>query len=484
MYADKIGEKPDGGFYYSAYGIAVKHGFNGTEEEWLASLGGRTGAKGDTGADGNGISGVQMLSNGNWKFTLEDGTEKTATGNYSYLADLKTAAETAAGNAASSANAASGSANTAGGSAASAASSAGAASASAEQAATAKNAAEMSASAASASAGYAQGYANAASGSASTASASATSAANSVTAAAGYARDAEVSAAAAAASAADASKASDVYLEFYGADDPDTTDPSEAANAVAALPSKGHSVFCQVVLENSENLYLMYAGADTEAPSAGALTWIYHFIRVFDGKLYDLTLTAPAIPVGAFTPYWGELTATEFAGLASPAFTGTPTAPTPTSGDSSAKLATTAFVSSAIGDRIFIVEYGAMNPTADYDKITAAIASGFAVLCRFRLDTTTPVYYYAPLTEKRKTGGKEWYVFESVLHNDQTEGWSNITGAALLQRRILKKIDNTCSWALETVALPCPAPPTGNGNYKLRLTKTSNGVTFSWASDA
>lgn len=281
----------------------------------------------------------------------------------------------------------------------------------------------------------------------------------------------------------DASKASDVYLEFYGADDPDTTDPSEAASAVTILPSKGHSVFCQVALENSKYIYLMYACADIEAPAAGELNWIHHFCRVFDGKLYDLTLTAPAIPLGAFTPYWGELTATEFAGLASPAFTGTPTAPTPTSGDDSTKIATTAFVSSAIGDRIFIVEYGAMNPTADYDKITAAIASGFAVLCRFRLDTSTPVYYYAPLTEKRTMGGKEWYVFESVLNNNQTVGWSNIIGAALFQRRILKKIDNTCVWALETVALPCPDAPTGNGKYKLRLTKTSNGVTFSWATD-
>ena len=30
------------GYYYSAYAIAVKHGFVGTEEEWLASLIGPT----------------------------------------------------------------------------------------------------------------------------------------------------------------------------------------------------------------------------------------------------------------------------------------------------------------------------------------------------------------------------------------------------------------------------------------------------------
>ena len=33
------------GYYLTAYGIAVKHGFKGTEEEWLASLRGEAGAK-------------------------------------------------------------------------------------------------------------------------------------------------------------------------------------------------------------------------------------------------------------------------------------------------------------------------------------------------------------------------------------------------------------------------------------------------------
>lgn len=34
------------GYYYSSYGIAVKHGFKGTEEEWLESLHGRDGKNG------------------------------------------------------------------------------------------------------------------------------------------------------------------------------------------------------------------------------------------------------------------------------------------------------------------------------------------------------------------------------------------------------------------------------------------------------
>ncbi|MEE0896309.1 MAG: hypothetical protein U0L88_01595 [Acutalibacteraceae bacterium] len=40
------GEALISGMYLSAYGIAVKHGFNGSEEEWIASL------KGDRGEDG------------------------------------------------------------------------------------------------------------------------------------------------------------------------------------------------------------------------------------------------------------------------------------------------------------------------------------------------------------------------------------------------------------------------------------------------
>ena len=39
-------------YYLSAYGLAVKHGFKGTEEEYLASLKGETGETGPTGAQG------------------------------------------------------------------------------------------------------------------------------------------------------------------------------------------------------------------------------------------------------------------------------------------------------------------------------------------------------------------------------------------------------------------------------------------------
>lgn len=41
--------KPWEGFFYSSYGLAVKHGYEGSEEEWLESL---RGAQGERGPDG------------------------------------------------------------------------------------------------------------------------------------------------------------------------------------------------------------------------------------------------------------------------------------------------------------------------------------------------------------------------------------------------------------------------------------------------
>lgn len=61
-------------FYYSAYGIACKHGFVGTEEEWLASLRGATGDKGDPGA---GITNIEDNGDGTLTITYADGESVT-----------------------------------------------------------------------------------------------------------------------------------------------------------------------------------------------------------------------------------------------------------------------------------------------------------------------------------------------------------------------------------------------------------------------
>ena len=51
-YCPADGERAPEGAYVSAYGIAVKHGFPGTEEDWLASLQGGQGAPGPAGERG------------------------------------------------------------------------------------------------------------------------------------------------------------------------------------------------------------------------------------------------------------------------------------------------------------------------------------------------------------------------------------------------------------------------------------------------
>src|SRR5690606_21963258 len=59
----------------SAYEIAVENGFEGTEQEWLESLVGPQGPKGETGAQGVGIT--DITSDGtNIIFHLSDGTTK------------------------------------------------------------------------------------------------------------------------------------------------------------------------------------------------------------------------------------------------------------------------------------------------------------------------------------------------------------------------------------------------------------------------
>lgn len=78
-----------------------------------------------------------------------------------------------------------------------------------------------------------------------------------------------------------------------------------------------------------------------------------------DGRFY---VCSTPVPTGGETWNAAHWTASSLADavtalagkapLASPAFTGTPTAPTPTTGDSSTKLATTAFVQSAVSGAI------------------------------------------------------------------------------------------------------------------------------------
>ena len=56
VYRPADGEMEVQGYYLSAYAIAVKHGFSGSEEDWIASLKGEKGDPGERGLDGEGLN--------------------------------------------------------------------------------------------------------------------------------------------------------------------------------------------------------------------------------------------------------------------------------------------------------------------------------------------------------------------------------------------------------------------------------------------
>lgn len=89
--------------------------------------------------------------------------------------------------------------------------------------------------------------------------------------------------------------------------------------------------------------------------------------------------------------------------LVSPAFTGNPTAPTQAAGNNSTRIATTAFVNTAItnANNIFIAEYG----TTTYANISAAESAGKIL---FATRTNSGVTRCLPLIEKN-SGGQ--YIF-------------------------------------------------------------------------
>ena len=88
---------------------------------------------------------------------------------------------------------------------------------------------------------------------------------------------------------------------------------------------------------------------------------------------------------GATTPA-GALASIGAAPLASPAFTGTPTAPTPTAGDNSTSLATTAFVNTLLGSTVSATAANSRD-IIDLGLITAHLTGGFIGLNNGGYDT-------------------------------------------------------------------------------------------------
>lgn len=154
--------------------------------------------------------------------------------------------------------------------------------------------------------------------------------------------------------------------------------------------------------------------------------------------------------------------------VASPTFTGTPKAPTPTSGDDSTKIATTAFVQEALG-RVNGI-YPCTTSTT-YAQITAALAAGKLPVLIETVEGYTIAYVYS-------NGGPAEHQF--VL-----TGWSEYYSEGALVSGGMSVSMMICSsasvWSQKEVI---PVIAAQNGTYTLKATKTNSGVTYSWAADS
>ena len=153
--------------------------------------------------------------------------------------------------------------------------------------------------------------------------------------------------------------------------------------------------------------------------------------------------------------------------LASPVFTGEPKAPTPTGGDDSTKVATTAFVQAALGG---IKGIYPCTTSTTYAQITAALAAGKLPVLIETVEGYTIAYVYS-------NGGPTGHQFVNA-------GWSEYFSEGSLVWGGLSVSMMICSaasvWTQKEV-IPVIAGQTGT--YTLKATKTSSGLTYSWVAD-
>lgn len=154
-------------------------------------------------------------------------------------------------------------------------------------------------------------------------------------------------------------------------------------------------------------------------PGSGIAGQVYFNTTINKYKYYDGTT-------------WKELGAGNYAPLESPAFTGTPTAPTASAGTNTTQIATTEFVSNAIGDlanaMIFKGTVGANGtagttlPTTDvkvgdtYKIITDGTYAGQTAKVgdMFVATATTPTWAYVPSGDEEPTINK----YAGVINGD------------------------------------------------------------------
>lgn len=154
--------------------------------------------------------------------------------------------------------------------------------------------------------------------------------------------------------------------------------------------------------------------------------------------------------------------------LASPDFTGTPTAPTPTSGDDSTKIATTAFMQAALGG---IKQIYPCTTSTIYAQITAALAAGKLPVLIETVEGYTIAFVYS-------NGGPAGHQFVQAGWSEYFSDGSLVWGGLSVSMMICS---SASVWTQKEVI---PVIAAQNGTYTLKATKTSSGVTYSWAADS
>lgn len=141
-----------------------------------------------------------------------------------------------------------------------------------------------------------------------------------------------------------------VVLPFYNASNPAVPYSGPSNTGASSATTRAGKV--------NVNAKAGVAAASPTAPATDAGFVPLYYVTIAYGAT---AINTGNIAVAPGAPFITN-TLTALAPKASPAFTGTPTAPTPANGDSSTKLATTAFVQSALtSNGGFLVDTGAVN---------------------------------------------------------------------------------------------------------------------------
>lgn len=129
---------------------------------------------------------------------------------------------------------------------------------------------------------------------------------------------------------------------------------------------------------------------------------------------------------------WQKLDNSDEVRLNSPAFTGTPTAPTPASNDNSTKIATTAFVQTGLNTRQLLSEKNAANGYAGLDATTKLLKAQLPAIKFTELSDTETTYAakarFIPTVNDSETGlrlieRKALFSTTELILNPSFEDW-------------------------------------------------------------